>query len=205
MPVISQLDTHFSPEEQGKLARFLVTNPRLTVEGFRSLLAEKGLEVGRSTAHDYQKRIEALGERTRKSRTIAESLVRQLGDAAIEGQYGRALVEMARTLAFDFLEKILDGRGEELTPQEFAFLGKALKEMAQAARLDQDFEIKVEDIRKQARKEALAAAASQLDGALKSAEANGESGLSAERVAQLRRDFLGVKPPTIDGSATEVV
>jgi len=194
MPKPSKLDRFFSHEEIIKLAQYLRENPSLTVDEFRDELADKGLDVHRSTAHEYQRKLTALGNRMRQSKMMAESLVSELGNAANEGQYGRALVEMARTLVFEFQSKVLDGSAGDLDTKDFAFLGKALKELAQAARLDQDFEMKVAEIRAEAERQVRAEAAKKLDAAAEEANNAGEAGLSADRVAQLRREFLGVKP-----------
>lgn len=189
MPKASQLDTHFSPVEQGKLAAFLNANPALTVDAFADMLADKGLEVARSTAHEYQRKLTQMGAAMKQSRMVSEALSRDLGDAAVEGEFGRVLIEIVRTLAFNASMAGLEEGAEGFDPQNIAFLAKAQKDLAHAARLAQDFEMKVDEVRKNLANDH----AQKLEGALKDAEAEGERGLSAERVAQLRRDFLGVR------------
>lgn len=75
---------------------------------------------------------------------------------------GRLLVEVLRRLVFDHLEKRLTSEDEEsqdIDNQGFFFLAKAIKEMSQANRLDQDFEAKVrERIQKEMEKKLDAAA-----------------------------------------------
>ena len=71
-------------------------------------------------------------------------------------------MEVLRRLVFDHLEKRLTSEDEEsqdIDNQGFFFLAKAIKEMSQANRLDQDFEAKVrERIQKETEKKLDAAA-----------------------------------------------
>jgi hypothetical protein len=146
MPAPSKLDQFFSAEDQAKLARFIHANPTMSVDDFRDMLSEKGLDVGRSTAHEYKRKIGAIGERMRKAQMLADSIASDLDEAEGEGRRHRALTEMTRTLIFEFQEKILNNEAGELDAKDFAFLGKAIKELAQASRLSQDFEIKLREM-----------------------------------------------------------
>lgn len=180
----SAIETELAPEDKAEFDRLLATG-RLTLDGLVTWLAGKGYEISRSSVHRYRKRFDQVAERLRQSRAMTQALARELGDAAAQGQQGRMLVEMARTLIFDMMASL--GPDQELGPKEIAMLGKGLAEVAKAARYDQDFEMKV---REQVAREA----AKRLDAAEAEARAAGEKGLSPERLAQLRRDFLGVKP-----------
>lgn len=189
MPRPSQLDRHFSQAEQIKLARFLNQNPVMSVDDFRDLLADKGLEVSRSTAHEAKQKLEAAGRHLRESRMISETLSREMGDAAVEGEAGRVLVEIVRTLAFNIGVSSLDD-GNELDPKALAYLAKATKDMAHAGRLFQDFEVKADEIRDKAAADARAEAAAVVDSV-----ALTDKGLSPETVDMIKTQILGVGRP----------
>jgi hypothetical protein len=185
MPAASKLDQFFSAEDQAKLARFLHSNPTLSVDDFRDLLAEKGLDVGRSTAHEYKQKIGRIGERMRKSQMLADSIASDLDEAEGEGRRHRALTEMTRTLIFEFQEKLLEGEAGQLDSKDFAFLGKAIKELAQASRLSQDFEIKIAEAATRRAKEA---AAEVVETVARSADA----GLSKDTAEIIKAQILGL-------------
>lgn len=190
MPPRHQIDRLPSDVRQ-TIKRWLGDENR-TVDEFTTFLAEllapHDISVSRSSAHRYMVSHERAASRLRQSREMTAALAKELPDAALQGQQGRVLVEMARTFVFDLLAQV-DEEGGVLDPNSIANIGKGLAELARAARLDQDFETKVEEARRKERE----AAAAKLDDALSESEAAGEKGLSAERVAQLRRDFLGVR------------
>ena len=92
-------------------------------------------------------------------------------------------MEVLRRLVFDHLEKRLTSEDEEsqdIDNQGFFFLAKAIKEMSQANRLDQDFEAKV---RERVQKETIKAVETSAR----------EAGLSAETVEAIKSRILGVK------------
>lgn len=137
--------------------------------------------VSRSALGRYKQSFDQVAAKLRESREVVDALVSEIGPDATEGKHGRLLVEVLRKLVFDHLTGCLTGDdGEPPNAQEFFFLAKALKEMSQSTRLDQDFESK---IREQVRKEAQAEMKAKLDDA--------ESGGGAEAVAARRaREIL---------------
>lgn len=147
---------------KARVDAFLAERPR-GVNEFRDWLADEiGLDIGRSTAHEYQQKFERVIARMRQNREITDAVVKDLGEATVQGKQGRLLVEYLRSLVFDLLSKI--DSGEALSTQDFFFLSKSLKEMAQAARLDQDFEAKIADrIKKEAAERAVKAAGEQAE------------------------------------------
>ncbi len=140
MPSPSLFDQHFSPAEQAKLAAWLDENPAMSVDDFRALLAERGLEVGRTTAHKEKRRIEDLGRRLRTSRHAMDALAEGLEDKD-DSKRSRALIEMARTIVFEFQEALLERQGS-LDAKDVARLGRLLKDLMMAGRYNQDFEAK---------------------------------------------------------------
>ncbi|KAA5603763.1 DUF3486 family protein [Roseospira marina] len=186
----SRIDTELSPEDLSEFRRLLVAG-RLTIDELTDWLEARGYEISRSAVGRAAKRQALMAARLRESRAITEGLVQELGDAATQGQQGRLLVEVSRSLVFDFLTQVQDagGDGAALDPKDVMMLGKGLAELAKAARLDQDFEEKVEV---RARTLAAEMAAKAIDNAAAEAQAAGEQGLSADRLAALRRGILGV-------------
>lgn len=122
------------------------------------------------------------GCETRRAGEIVDALVEKAGPSAAEGKQGRLLVQMLRKLVYDHLEaQLLEGEdGEGLDNQGVFFLAKSLKEMSQAARLEQDFEAKV---RERVQKETVKAVE----------DSAREAGLSAETVEAIKGRILGIK------------
>ncbi|MFQ5774022.1 MAG: DUF3486 family protein [Kiloniellaceae bacterium] len=154
-----------------------------TIDEILAKLRELDLDVSRSALGRHVKTLDEIAERIRANRTIAEAVVERLGDAP-ESRVARLNIELTHSL----LTKLLvgeDGQPVELDAKEAMFVSTSLQKLSQAAKSDLERELK---IRKDVAKEAV----EKLDNAAKEAEHAGEPGLSAERIAQLRRDFLGV-------------
>lgn len=180
----SRIETDLSDEDLSKFRRLLASG-RLSIDALTTWLDAKGYEISRSSVGRYAKSFDQVARKLRESREVTDALVAELGEAAAQGKQGRLLVEMARSLVFDFLMQA-QSNDIALDPKSAMMLGKGLAELGKALRLDQDFETK---IREQAAKEALERAAQELDEAAQAATAAGEAGLSAERIAELRRVF----------------
>ena len=136
------------PEIRAEINRIL-SEGRLTLDELLEHLRSIGVEgVSRSALGRQKQKIDKIAAKLRQSREMTEALVREIGPAVEEGQQGRLLVEVLRRLVFDHLEKRLTSEDEEsqdIDNQGFFFLAKAIKEMSQANRLDQDFEAKVRE------------------------------------------------------------
>ncbi|MEX2450922.1 MAG: DUF3486 family protein [Rhodospirillales bacterium] len=178
------------PEEILDRVNKMLTDEELELDEIVDYLDTVGHPKSRSAVGRYKQKLDVAGRCLREQRMIVDALGKELGDAAMQGKQGRLLVELARTLAFDMIVKIRKAGGD-VTPKDVAALGKGLAELSRAQRFDQDFET---NIREMVGKEH----AEKLKNALGEAQAAGEPGLSAERVEQLRRDFLGVPLPTIE-------
>lgn len=167
----------------------LLTDELATIDEVVAHLEELGHRRSRSAVGRYKQDIDKVAEKLRRSREIAGALVKEIGPAAAEGKTGRLLVEVLQSIAFDHLmhQADSDAPGTPMESQDFFFLAKALKEMASAQKIEVDREL---TIRKEVAKELLG----KVEEAAAEASESGEPGLSAERLAQLREDFLGVKP-----------
>lgn len=170
-----------------------------TIDEILAKLRELNVDVSRSGLGKHIQGLDKIAEVLSRQHDISEALVERFGDAP-ESRTARMNIQLMHAQLTRLVVPDDDGT-VTLDPQGAYFLSTALQRLAQASKADTEREIKIEE---RARKKALAEAATALDGALKAAEASGEKGLSAERVAQLRRDFLGVKPPAIEGEAKVV-
>ncbi len=135
------------PEILAEINR-LLSDGRFTLDEILEHLRGMGVSsISRSALGRQKQKIDKVAAKLRQSREMTEALVRELGPDVAEGQQGRVLVEVLRRLVFDYLEKRLTAEDEEqdIDNQGFFFLAKALKEMSQANRLDQDFEAKVRE------------------------------------------------------------
>ncbi|WP_142850952.1 phage protein Gp27 family protein [Telmatospirillum sp. J64-1] len=176
----SAIEMALSPSDKTEFDRLLGTG-RLTLDGLVLWLEGKGYEISRSSVHRYKGRFDRMAARLRQSREVTQALARELGDAAEQGQQGRVLVEMARTLVFDMMDSLPENA--QLDPKDIALLGKGLAEMAKAARMDQDFETKVEEARAKAKRDAASTAATAARAA----------GLTDELARQIEAKILGVE------------
>ena len=123
----------------------LLSEGRATLAEILEHLRGMGVETVSLSALGRQKqRIDKVAAKLRQSREMTEALVREIGPSVVEGQQGRLLVQTLRDLVFDHLAT----RGEEGDvddPKALMALARTLKDMAQANRLDQDFEAKVRE------------------------------------------------------------
>lgn len=137
--------------------------------------------LSKSAVNRYAKKMDAVGEKIRQSREVAEMWVAKLG-AQPAGQVGHLLNEMVRTLAFDaVMERAQDG--EPIEP-------KFLKEIAIAVhRLEQASSENVkreEEIRKQERERLK-------EETLKAVDREGGKGpMTADRLREIIKETYGV-------------
>lgn len=137
------------PEIQTEINRIL-SEGRLTLDELLEHLRGIGVEgVSRSALGRQKQKIDKMAAKLRQSREMAEALVREVGPSAAEGEQGRLLVQALRGLVMDHLANL----EEDADPKSFMAIARALKDMAQANRLDQDFEARVrERIQREAEK-----------------------------------------------------
>ncbi len=158
----------------------LLSEGRFTLAEILEHLRGMGVEtVSRSALGRQKQKIDRIAAKLRQSREMTETLVKEIGPSVVEGQQGRLLVQTLRDLVFDHLA----ARGEEGDlgdPKSLMALARTLKDMAQANRLDQDFETKV---RERIQKETVKAVE----------DVTREAGLSAETVEAIKSRILGVK------------
>lgn len=156
-----------------------------TIDEIRAKLEELDIRVSRSALGRHTQEVDRLYERLRESRVVAETVMSRIEDSTA-GQVARINIELMHAA----LLKLMSG-DVALDGKEAMFLATALQKLASASKVDLDRELR---LREEVARQAKAEAARQLDDATAAAAPAGEKGLSPERIAQLRRDFLGVRP-----------
>ena len=186
MPQKSLVDILLTPEDR-KSFDSLIAEGRLSIDGLVDWLTERGYEISRSSVHRHSTRISAVAEQLRQSRAVTDALAKELGDSAAQGEQGRLLVEMTRSMVFEFLSQTNeDGTMRVLDTKSFMMLGKGLAELSKAMRLDQDFEDKI------AEKVAARVKAEAVEVIEKAAKAN-QKGLTRDTAEFIKAQILGVK------------
>lgn len=138
------------PEIQAEINRIL-SEGRLTLDELLEHLRGIGVEgVSRSALGRQKQKIDKVAAKLRQSREITSALVKELGEDTTAGEQGRLLVETLRGMVYDHLQERID-QGEPADPKNLMALARTLKDMAQATRMSQDYELK---LREEARKEA---------------------------------------------------
>lgn len=168
------------PEEVLEHANQMIADG-CTIQDILDYLDEAGHERSKSAVGRHKQKVEKVAARLRRSREITKALAQEMGEASLEGKQGRLLVETIRSMVMDLLTKIdeaEDGR-LDLDPKEFSFLAKAVKDLGQALRADQDFEDK---IRARIEREAAEQAAAAVDRVL-------GAGVSDETRMAIRREL----------------
>lgn len=165
------------PEIQTEINRIL-SEGRLTLDELLEHLRGIGVEgVSRSALGRQKQKIDKMAARLRQTREMTEALIREAGPSAAEGEQGRLLVRSLRGLMLNYLAQVEE---DDTDPKSFMAIARSLKDMAQANRLDQEYETKV---RERIQKETVKAME----------ESAKEAGLSAETVEAIKSRILGVK------------
>lgn len=149
-----------------------------TIDEILAHLAKLDVEVSRSALGRHIQTIDRIGERIRKQRAIAEAIVTRFGEDE-ENQLARGNIELLHAALME-LTGGEDGQPVELTPKSAALLAQATKDLSTAKRNDAVVALK-------AREEMAKAAAQAVDRVAKT------KGLSADQVAALKSEFLGIR------------
>jgi len=135
--------------------------------------------VARRSSVRHIKKIDAIGSRLRESRAVAEAVIAKLGTNP-DNRTARLNIELMHSNLMALLASEDDeGTAIQLDPKEAMFLAGALKDLASAAKTDQDRELKI-------RQEVAKEAAKVADKAIRAA------GISAETRATVKADILGI-------------
>jgi ribosomal protein L14 len=158
-----------------------------TLDEIISKLRELDLDAlpSRSGLHRHLQKAEEVAERIRKSRAVADVIVRRLGEADPD-KTTRMNIELMHNVLFQIASRTTDDAGEPVTfePMEAMLLAKALDHLGKAAKDDVARTVTIE---KRAAEKARAEAA-------KAVEAVGDaSGLTAATVEAIKAKILGIQ------------
>lgn len=153
-------------------------------EALNFRLEEEGMEltVGKTAVGKFSKSLKMQ----REAFAFAEVLLSDL-DIQAEGELHKVLLQMIATSAVQYMRTAQEA-DEDIDPKDLMNLGRMLKDLMHSSGLREKL---LDDERKrvaeEARREALTAVSEKFE------EVAGESGLSAEAIAKMRNEFLGVK------------
>jgi hypothetical protein len=168
-----------------------------TIDEILAHLADMQSSVSRSALGRHIQGLDAIGEKMKRARVVAEALVRQMGDKP-ESQTARLNIELAHSALLDVFMKAeagdtVDGRATDAlagNPEGFMFLAKALDHLGKAQKSSVDSVLAIEKrAAEKATKEAVAAVE-------KVAKAGG---LTAETLSQIKAGIFGVRPDNAPG------
>lgn len=164
-----------------------------TIDEIMAKLAELNVDVSRTALGRHVKKLGVVADRALRSRHMAEALASKLRDAP-ENEVVQLNIELMHGILFEMVSGGEDGEAVTYDPKQLRELSGTLRDLTVAEKTSVERFIKAtEAAEKAAEKRAREEAAKTLDAATKAAVAAGEKGLSEERLAQLRRDFLGVR------------
>jgi hypothetical protein len=143
----------------------------------------------RSALHRHLQQAEAVAERLRKSRAIADVIVRRLGDAEPD-KTTRLNIELMHQAMFDMMSGVNSEEGEPVTldPMQVMLLAKALDHLGKASKDDVARTVAIE---KRAAEKARTEVLKQADAAMEKSAAF--KGLSTEAKDAFRRELFGVR------------
>ena len=154
----------------------LVRDGRATIDEIVDAIDALGGEASRSSVGRYVKNAREQMQRYREAQEVAKVWVGKLEEDP-KGDVGRLLSEMLRTVAFQVIGEL--GDEDDIGAGDIMLLARAIKDLASADKTNLDRELRVrQEVAKQA--------------AEKAAKIAKKGGMSAETVAEIRREILGV-------------
>ncbi len=168
--------TRLDPQIRAEIDR-LIRAGRYTLDEIVTHLRALGADTSRSSVGRYRKNAEEQMARYREAQAIAKTWIGKLNEDP-NGDVGRLLTEMIRTLAFQTVDQLAGT--EQIKPASVMLLSKALKDLASADKITVE---RAARIREQALKEAAEAVS----------HAVRKGGLTDETAAAIRAQILGMK------------
>lgn len=158
------------------------------------LQALHGEAPSRSAVGRHVKKMAAVGERLRRSRDVAEALVRELGDAPAS-RTAQLNIELVHGAVFDLFNRAdedmetidKDGRAALAgNPEGIMMMAKALESLTRAQKTDLEF---VQQIELRATEKERKAAAARVEEIAK------DAGITAATMAKIKAGIFGVRAP----------
>jgi uncharacterized protein YukE len=162
-----------------------------TIDEILAHLADMRTQVSRSALGRHVKGFDKIAEKMRRSRDVAEALVRELGDAP-ESKAARLNIELLHGAVNDLFMRSADGEAvaqygklaTEGDPEGIMMLAKALDHLGRASKSNVEFLVAAE---KRAADKARAEAVVAVESVAK------ENGFSAATVDMIKAKIFGVK------------
>jgi ribosomal protein L14 len=166
-----------------------------TLDEIIAKLRELDLDAlpSRSALHRHLQKAEEVAERIRKSRAVADVIVRRLGESDPD-KTTRMNIELMHNVLFEIASRTSDEDGEPVTfePMEAMLLAKALDHLGKAAKDDVARTVTIEKrAADKARAEALAKTSKAISDAT---EAGGGQVDGAALLKKIREDIYGITP-----------
>lgn len=160
-----------------------------TIDEIKAALDEVGARVSRSALGRHVKGLDELAEKVRRSREVAEVLVRRIGDAP-ENRQVQANIELMHAAIMDLFLAGEDGDGGiQLDPKNAMFLAGAIKDLAGAAKADVDNTLR---LRKEAEKAAAEKAMKAAEKAMGAGDGDDAPMDKAAVLKRIREEVYGI-------------
>lgn len=133
----------------------------------------------RSAIHRDRRNYEATAAKMREAREMAQAVATEIGEIP-EDKTGQLLVDMLRTLIFKVLQSKVEGEDPDVSPQDFMFLGRTLRDVASASQITTR---QAKEIRNETASEA----------AKRAEKTAAERGLTKETADAIKKNILGIR------------
>lgn len=172
------------PPEIRELIADLRTKQNCSIDVILEKLRDLQFEVSRSALGRHTQKLDKFAEMMKHSREMASVLVDRFGDMT-DSRLPRLNIELMHSMMLKAV-MLENGELQNLSPEDLMFLGRMIKDLATAAKADDDLRLKIEQrATERARSEAADAAETVAK----------EHGLTANTVQAIRQQILGVKAP----------
>ncbi|HVJ53465.1 MAG TPA: DUF3486 family protein [Aliidongia sp.] len=181
MPRASTIDK-LAPELRQAIAD--LRDQGVTIDEILAKLRELGADVSRSALGRHVKDLDQIADKLRRSREVADVLVRRLGDAP-ESKQARVNIELMHAVIMDLFVGD-DGTPVQLDPESVMLLSRSIASLASASKTDADLVIKV-------RREIAAEQKAKLDAMDREASKGGSKrGFDPETLKRVRTEIYGL-------------
>ena len=176
------------PAIRARIGELLETH---TLDQVMAHLEEMQVDVSRSALGRYSKRMATAGEKLRRSRSVAEALVRRYGEQP-ESKVAKLNIELVHGAILDLFMAAEEGEEDEeggakpvINPAAAMQVAKALEHLTKASRHDVEF---IEKAERRAAEKATKDAATAVERVAK------ERGIGKETLDAIKAGIFGVKP-----------
>ena len=131
MPRKSKVDG-LPPALKAELERLLLDRTHGGYEALSAWLAEQGFQIGKSSVHRFDTRLQATMARIKASTEAARMIAQQMPDEADE--HSAAVIRMVQSQLFDALLKVGEAEAEADPAERIKLLSQAARAIAEASR-----------------------------------------------------------------------